>query len=156
MVEFTPRVPATMPAEQRPPVRRISIDYGQPHARGRDVLPLMPTATPWRAGANASTTFTSDIALTIGGAVVPKGAYSLYLQRTETGAKLIINRQTGQWGTVYDAKQDFARVDMRVRTLAQPLDALQIALVPAATGMKGVLRIVWGTLEMEADWEAKP
>ncbi|MES2523264.1 MAG: DUF2911 domain-containing protein [Gemmatimonadota bacterium] len=155
-VEFAARVPAGTPADQRPAPKRISIDYGQPHARGRDVLPLIPTSAPWRAGANTSTTFTTDVDMVINGLSVPKGSYSLYVQRDAAGAKLIVNKQTTQWGTVYDAKQDLGRVDMRVRTLSQPLDALQIVLAPAATGNKGVLRIVWGTLEMETDWEAKP
>jgi hypothetical protein len=156
VVEITARVPASTPAAARPAPKKITIDYGQPHARGRDVLPLVPTSAPWRAGANTSTSFTTDVDLDFGGTRVPKGTYTLYVQRSAKGAQLIVNRQTGQWGTVYDAKQDLARIDMRVRTLGQPLDALQITLVPAPGTMKGVLRIVWGTLEMETDWEAKP
>ena len=31
-----------------------------------------------------------------------------------------------------------------------------LGLVPAASGLKGVLRIVWGTVALECDWEAKP
>jgi hypothetical protein len=156
VVEITARVPASTPAAQRPSPKKITIDYGQPHARGRDVLPLVPTTAPWRAGANTSTSFTTDVDLVVNRTPVPRGTYTLYVQRTDKGAQLIVNRQTGQWGTVYDAKQDLARVDMRVRTLSQPLDALQITLVPTPASMKGVLRIVWGTLEMETDWEARP
>ena len=134
----------------------VSIDYGQPHARGRDVLPLMPLDTAWRTGANSATGMITDVDLVIGGVKIPKGNYTLFTIRSKSGTKLIVNKQVGQWGTQYDAAQDLARIDMRTRRLAEPLDALQIALAPSATGLKGVLRIVWGTVALEADWEAKP
>ncbi len=155
-IEVAQRVPANVPADQRPAAKRVMIDYGQPHARGRDVGPLVPTSTWWRAGANAATMLVTEVDLSLGGTLIPQGSYTLFVQRTSTGAQLIVNRQTGQWGTAYDPKQDLARVEMRVRTLSQPLDALQIALVPMPGSLKGVLRMVWGTIEMETDWEAKP
>ena len=139
----------------RPAPSRISIDYGQPHLRGRDVMSLVPLNSVWRLGANTSTSITTDIDLVIGGASVPKGTYTLWVFRSDNGAKLAINKQTGQWGTSYDAAQDLARVDMRSKRLSQPLEALQIALVPAQTGAAGLLRIVWGTLEYEVDWSVK-
>lgn len=155
-IEVAQRVPANTPADQRPAPKKILIDYGQPHARGRDVGPLVPTTTWWRAGANSATTFTTEVDLVLNGTPIPQGSYTLFVQRSATGAQLIVNRQLGQWGTAYDQKQDLARIDMRVRTLSQPLDALQIALVPTPGSLKGVLRIVWGTIELETDWEAKP
>jgi hypothetical protein len=139
----------------RPAPTRIVIDYGQPHLRGRDVMTLVPLNREWRLGANTSTSLTTDVDLLIGGTNVPKGTYTLWVFRSENGARLAINKQTGQWGTTYDAAQDLARVDMRSKRLSQPLEALQIALVPGQSGPNGVLRIVWGTLEYEVDWSVK-
>lgn len=156
VIEIAQRVAAGTPADQRPAPKKVLIDYGQPHARGRDVGPLVPTTTWWRAGANAATTLTTEVDLNINGTLVPQGSYTLFVQRSANGAQLIVNKQLGQWGTAYDQKQDLARIDMRVRTLSQPLDALQIALVPTPGSLKGVLRMVWGTIEMETEWEAKP
>jgi hypothetical protein len=140
---------------ERPAPAKIMIDYGQPHLRGRDVLTLMPLGTEWRLGANTSTSITTDLDLVIGGASVPKGTYTLWTIRSATGTKLIINKQTGQWGTSYNAAQDLARVDMRTKRLTQPLEALQITLVPLQNGPSGVLRVVWGTVELETDWSVK-
>jgi hypothetical protein len=156
VVEITKTVPRDTPPAQRPPALHVAIDYGQPHLRGRDALSLMPLDTAWRTGANSATGLTTDVNLMVNGTLVPKGSYTLFTIRSKSGTKLIINKQVGQWGTQYDAKQDLARVDMRTRRITDPLDALQIALVPAATGVKGVLRIVWGTVALECDWEAKP
>ena len=134
---------------------KIVIDYGQPHLRGRDVLTLIPLDTQWRLGANVATSITTDLDLVIGGVTLPKGTYSLFTLRSGNGTKLIINRQTGMNGMQYDASQDVARVDMRSRRLSQPLESLQIALVPAQNGPSGVLRVVWGTVELETDWSVK-
>jgi hypothetical protein len=154
-VTINRQVPRGTPAAERPAPMRISIDYGQPHLRGRDALPLIPAGDVWRLGANTSTSLTTDVDLVIGGASVPKGTYTLWLQRNASGAKLIVNKQTGQWGTAYNAAQDLVRVDMRSRKITHPLDALQIALVPAASGPSGVLRVTWGAIEFETDWSVK-
>ncbi|MEK0430426.1 MAG: hypothetical protein RL139_230 [Gemmatimonadota bacterium] len=135
----------------------ISVDYGQPHARGRAVPTELATdGTVWRTGANASTTFSTDVDLTIGGVAVPKGKYSLYTIREGGAYRLIINRNTGQWGTEYDATKDLARVALRARTDAPVMESLQIAFVPATEGpAHGVLSIAWGTLVLTTDWAVR-
>ncbi|NUQ21449.1 MAG: DUF2911 domain-containing protein [Gemmatimonadaceae bacterium] len=148
----TPNQPATTPL-------RISIDYGQPHARGRVVVGgVIPFDSVWRTGANSSTTLTTDVDLTIGGTFVPKGSYSLYTLPSSSGWKLIVNRQTGQWGTEYDAKRDLARIDLSSRTLAEPAESFTITLVPADPAREpgpahGRLVLSWGTSELATTWK---
>ena len=133
----------------------VTIEYGQPHARGRTVMGgVVPWDRVWRTGANAATSLVTDVDLVVGGVRLPRGRYSLYTLPTRAGWKLIINRQTGQWGTEYDPKQDLARVDMRVRTLREPMESFTIWLVPGGAG-RGVLRMAWGTVEASADWAAR-
>ena len=149
----------------RTPVR-IIIDYGQPHARGRAIVgQLVPFDTPWRTGANEATSLVTDADITIGGAVVPKGSYTLYTLPSRSGWKLIINKNTGQWGTDYLPEHDLARVDLRTRRLQEPLDSFSIWLVPdvernaeggIAGGMsRGVLRMAWGDVEVSTDWSLR-
>ncbi len=139
------------------PPMTVKIDYGQPHARGR-VVPaeLQKDGTIWRTGANTSTTLTTDVDLTIGGAAVPKGAYSLYTIRENGKYLLIINRNTGQWGTEYAADKDLARVELKATTLPQAMESLQISLVPPMQGPPaGALTIAWGTLHLATTWALK-
>src|SRR5688572_28493147 len=121
----------------------IKIDYGQPHARGRDVpMELARDDSIWRTGANTSTTLTTEADLTIGGLGVPKGAYSLYSIRQNGKYYLIINTNTGQWGTDYDRARDLGRVELRARMTAEVTESLQIALIPATgTPARGVLSV---------------
>lgn len=139
------------------PALNVVIDYGQPHVRGRDVpVELAADGTVWRTGANVATTLRTEADLMIGGAAVPKGAYSLYTVRENGRYILIINSNTGQWGTEYDATKDFVRVPLRHRALSEVQESLQIAMVPVdAQSARGVLTIRWGTLELAADWSAK-
>jgi hypothetical protein len=146
---------------------RITIDYGQPHARGRTIVgsTMVPFDQPWRTGANEATSLVTDVDLTIGGAVVPKGSYTLYTLPSRSGWKLIINKNTGQWGTDYAPEHDLARVDLRARELREPLDSFSIWLVPDVTrnarggisgGLpRGVLRLAWGEIELSTDWAVR-
>ena len=140
---------------------KIAIDYGQPHARGRNVVGLagvMPWDTVWRAGANMSTQLTAEVDMTIGNTFIPRGIYALFALPTRNGWKLIVSKEVLQWGTDYDPKQDFARIDLRSRTLAEPLESLTFWLVPAleappsTTFPHGVLKFAWGNTELSTDW----
>jgi len=122
--------------------KKISVDYGAPSMRGRKIVgQLVPFDQVWRTGANKATHFTTDADLMIGKVAVPKGAYTLYTLPSEKGWKLIINKQTGQWGTVYDEKQDLARIDMKVETTKAPVELFTISLAQAGKG--GVLKLEW-------------
>lgn len=132
----------------------IKVDYGQPFARGRKVVGgLVPMDTVWRTGANAATSFTTDVDLTLGGTRIPKGSYTLFTLQSTNGWQLIVNRQTGQWGTQYDEKQDLARIPLKATRLQAPLEAFTIWLIPAGDGSpRGEFRMAWGDVALSADW----
>jgi hypothetical protein len=122
----------------------ITIEYNAPSARGRKVEGgLIPSDSVWRLGADSATTLTTDADLMIGDLRVPKGVYTLYLLGAGDGWKLIVNKQTGQWGTEYSEGQDLGRVAMKVAKSPAPVETLKITL--SATGAKdGVLEVAWG------------
>lgn len=109
--------------------KKVTIDYSRPFLKGRKLgTDLAPYGKVWRTGANEATTLTTAIALDIGGAKVPAGTYTLYTLPSEGTWKLIINKQTGQWGTEYHQEQDLARVDMKKQEIAVPVEQFTIAL----------------------------
>ena len=109
--------------------KKVTIDYSRPFLKGRKLgTDLAPFGKVWRTGANEATTLTTAIALDIGGAKVPAGTYTLYTLPSEGTWKLIINKQTGQWGTEYHEDQDLARVDMKKQEIAVPVEQFTIAL----------------------------
>jgi DUF2911 family protein len=107
----------------------VQIDYGRPMRRGRTIFGnVVPWDTVWRTGANQATQLITDKDLVIGGTTVPAGTYSLFTIPSQQGWQLIINKQHGQWGTDYDAKQDLARIPMRTTTAAVPLEQFTISI----------------------------
>lgn len=141
----------------KPPT--ISIDYGQPHARGRAVAGALAgdLGQVWRLGANEATTLRSEVDLTIGTLTVPKGAYTLAAETSASGAwKLIVNTKTGQWGIPYDSTTELGRTALTSRNLATPIESLTMWLIPAADGSAaGEIRFAWGTREFSAPWRVK-
>jgi hypothetical protein len=108
--------------------KEITIDYSRPSLKGRKVgQELAPYGKVWRTGANEATALNTAIDLNIGGAKVPAGKYTLYTLPSEGTWKLIINKQTGQWGTQYDESQDLARVDMKKTALPQSVEQFTIS-----------------------------
>jgi hypothetical protein len=122
----------------------IAIEYGRPYVKGRKIFGgLVPFDAVWRTGADEATTLVTSAPLKIGDAAVPAGTYTLYTLPGEKAWKLIINKQTGQWGTDYAQKQDLSRVDMKVESVASPVEQLTIDITPQGAG--GVLSITWDT-----------
>ncbi|HEX2060290.1 MAG TPA: DUF2911 domain-containing protein, partial [Thermoanaerobaculia bacterium] len=96
---------------------------------------LVPYGKVWRTGANAATTLSTDFDLMIGGLHVPKGKYSLYTIPGEKEWTLIVNKQTGQWGTNYDEKQDLGRVKMAVAPVKNTVETFVIGIDEKALTM---------------------
>ena len=139
----------------------ISITYGAPYTKDpktgqpRKIWGgLVPYGTVWRTGANEATTLTTSKDLQFGALTVPAGTYTLFTQPEESGGKLIINKQTGQWGTKYDGSQDFGRVDLTKKDLSSPLDQFNITIEQDSGG--GVIHLRWEKAEYLASFTVKP
>jgi hypothetical protein len=116
---------------------------------------LVPYGKVWRTGANEATLLTTDKDLEIGGLAVPAGTYSLYTLPEESGdSKLIINKQTGQWGTVYDEKQDFGRVTLKKASLDKTVDQFTMDIRKGESN-GGVLAMMWENTEYSVPFTVK-
>jgi DUF2911 family protein len=132
----------------------ITVAYSRPLKRGRVIFGnIVPWNQVWRTGANAATMFTTDKDLLFGNTVVPAGKYTLWTLPTPTGAKLIINSETGQWGTDYHAEKDLARVDLNSSKLSQPEEQFVIGVAPQGPG--GLLRMAWDDREYTIPFTVK-
>src|SRR5688572_21704341 len=121
----------------------LMVDYGRPSKRRREIFGgLVPFGAVWRTGANEATHLRTDRDLTIGTIRVPRGGYTLWTIPAPDGWTLIVNRQTGQWGTDYDKTQDIGRTQMTVATLDDPVEQFTIAIEPTRNG-SGMLVMRW-------------
>ncbi|HEU4565053.1 MAG TPA: DUF2911 domain-containing protein [Gemmatimonadaceae bacterium] len=145
----------------------LAVNYGRPSMRGRAIFgQLVPYDRVWRTGANEATAFTTSRDLAFGAATVPAGSYTLYtLPKAATApcsgegggspaGELIVNKQTGQWGTEYDQGQDLARIPMQGCRLSAPVEQFEIRIVPQGSDA-GVLQLAWETTRYSIPFRVK-
>ncbi|MDY8135352.1 DUF2911 domain-containing protein [Aquimarina sp. 2201CG5-10] len=125
----TPEASQRAKVTQRVGVTDITIDYGRPSVKEREVWgKLVPygynnlgfgtsTAAPWRAGANTNSTieFTHDVK--IEGKDIKAGKYGLHIAvKEDGGATIILSNNSTSWGSYfYDEKEDALRVDVQTK-----------------------------------------
>ena len=108
--------------------KKVMVRYNAPSARGRKIMGgVVPYGTVWRTGANPATTLVTAANLKIGTLTVPAGTYTLYTLPSADTWMLIVNKQTGQWGTVYKEDMDLGRTPMTGNPLAKPQETMSIS-----------------------------
>ena len=133
----------------------FTVDYGRPLARGRTLLgDVIPYDRVWRTGANAATHFTTSAPIALGGLQLPAGGYTLWTVPRANGVELIVNRQTGQWGTGYDRSRDLGRARMATDTLAQLVERFTISIT-GKDARSGTLAMEWGSFRWTAPIEVR-
>jgi hypothetical protein len=133
----------------------ITIDYSRPHARGRVLVGnVIPYDRVWRTGANAATQFTTSAPIRLAGIQLAAGTYTLWTMPHENGVDLIVNGQSGQWGTQYDRSRDVGKAPMQSSALSTPVDQFTIS-VAAKDPRHGNLILEWGSFRWTAPIEVR-
>jgi hypothetical protein len=141
---------------------KITVTYGRPHTKDpktgemRKIWGgLVPFDKVWRTGADEATTITIKRTLVLNGTEIPAGTYTLYtLPAADGSAKLIVNKQTGQWGTNYDQSKDLARIDLKKDALDKPIDQFTMAVEKSPSG-GGDLTLAWESTKYSAPFTVK-
>jgi hypothetical protein len=133
----------------------LTIDYSRPMRRGRTLVGgLIPYDEVWRTGANAATQFATTQPVELAGVALAPGTYTLWTLPSRQGVTLIINGQSGQWGTEYNVARDVARRPLTVDSLAQNVEQFTIRVdssgAPGGKGTAGRLIMEWGNYRWSA------
>ena len=120
---------------------------------------LVPYGKVWRTGANAATVLTISQPIVIGGFELAAGKYSLFTVPTEgAGAKLIINKRTGQWGIPYnegsEKANELARLDLKRGKTSSTVDPFTISVVATQPGA-GRIVFAWADAQYTIDFKNK-
>ena len=121
--------------------KKISIEYGRPSLRGRDMLAKAEPGMIWRMGMNAPTTMKTEANLQFGGVPVPAGDYKL--QAKYVGAD--------QWELMLNGGE--AVVPLKAEVLDDSVETFSIYLVRSRSGDPGAgaLWASWGTKKLTAE-----
>lgn len=121
----------------------IAMEYGSPSKRGRPIWgSLVPWTKWWMPGADETTSITTSGPLMVETLLVPAGTHTIYTQPGPDEFLLVINRQTGQFHTVYRPEMDLGRVPMTLTPLSTPVEQMTFAVTPAPDG-GGQLTLSW-------------
>jgi Protein of unknown function (DUF2911) len=159
----------------------IEITYGRPLQRGRDLFGSgpnygkaindvgtanLPPPPVWRAGANVSTRFKTEVPLVFGDKTVPAGEYSLFIDLAgPTQWTLIVSKWAAQlkfdpndksalWGAYgYTPDKDVARIPMRVENLSFGVEQLTWSFLDM-TNDTGRIALMWGKTLASATFKA--
>jgi hypothetical protein len=112
--------------------KTITIDYGSPAAKGREIWgKLVPYGQVWRAGANETTAFTTSADVMVEGKALPAGKYAFFILPAENEWTMIFNK-TIKWGAyTYKQDEDVLRVSVPVKQAATDAEKLTYTISPA-------------------------
>jgi hypothetical protein len=152
----------------------IEVTYSRPIMRGRQNLfgagadygkAVSDGAPVWRAGANQTTRFKTEVPLVFDGKTLPVGEYCVFVELKENAWTLIFsnwpaqekydpNNKAALWGAYgYTPDKDVLRAAMKVETLPLSIDQFTIAFIDmSAAG--GTLAMVWDTTIATVEFKA--
>jgi len=125
----------------------IDLHYNTPHMHGRKIMGgLVPYGQVWRTGANPATTIITSVPLVFGTLLVPAGNHTIYSLPSTDQWQLILNNQTGQWGTEYKPEMDLGRIPMKSKPMSAPQEVMSLSFENTTSGSTE-LHIRWETTD---------
>jgi hypothetical protein len=133
----------------------FTVEYGRPLVRGRTLLgDVIPYDRVWRTGANAATQFTTSTPIKLAGVQVPAGSYTLFTAPHTNGVDLIVNKQTGEWGTEYNRSLNLGIIPITSEVAPAPVEEFTISIIPG-DNRHGTLVLEWGSFRWIAPIEVQ-
>jgi len=126
--------------------KAVSIDYGRPSLKGRDMLGQAQVGQAWRMGADAATTLKTDADLSFGSVAVPRGEYVLKATKVEPD----------KWTLNVLNKADRSKIaDVPLAPARAEGSAEMFTVDLTGEGSTGEFRMQWGTTALKADFTGK-
>ena len=126
--------------------KAVSIEYGRPSLKGRDMLGQAHVGQAWRMGADDATSLKTEADLSFGSVTVPKGEYIL------TATKVAAD----QWHLNVLSKTDRSKVaDIPLAAAKADASAEMFTVDLKGEKDKGEFQMQWGTTALKADFTAR-
>ena len=85
---------------------------------------------------------------------VPAGTYTLFTAPHTNGVDLIVNKQSGQWGTEYNRSLDLGTARIKNEIASMPVEEFTISII-ASDNRHGSLIFEWGSFKWMASIEVE-
>lgn len=122
----------------------VEVTYSKPGMKDRVVFgELVPFGKIWRTGANKATSVSFSTDVTIGGAEVKAGTYSLFTIPNKEEWTIMLNSETELWGAGdYDAAKEVAKFMIKPSTTKDAYETFTIDF-SHLKGANGHLNLRW-------------
>ena len=126
--------------------KAVSIEYGRPSLKGRDMLSQAQVGKPWRLGADGATTLETETALVFGDKKVPAGTYILTATKVEadTWHLNVLNKAD---------RSKVADVPLEKGSMDEAVEQFTIKLM--GEGDKGKVKMLWGETALHTAFTSK-
>ena len=132
--------------------KKVSVSYGSPSLKGRDVFGMAPVGMVWRLGRNEATEITSTGELKVAGKTLPAGKYSLWAKKTGADSwELAFHPKTGIWGEPAMKEGYVAELPLKAEKVGDSAEQLVIGLEEHHG--KAYIKIHWGTAVLSGEFE---
>ncbi|HVQ28331.1 MAG TPA: DUF2911 domain-containing protein [Vicinamibacteria bacterium] len=122
--------------------KAVTIDYGRPELKGRDMLAQAEVGKPWRLGADDETTLKTEANLKFGTLSVPKGDYVLSATKVAEGQWQLNFAKSGA------DKAVLGSVPLALQKVEASVEMFTIDL--SGKGTDGEVSMRWGTTGLKA------
>lgn len=129
----------------------VTVSYNKTEA-GKDRIfgYRVPYGIVWRTGSGDATEIRFSDDCFLGGKKVEAGTYSLWSIPSEKDWVIILNSETGQYGTRYDPSRDYLRVTVPSEKVPEREENLRITFPDGRKGLP-VLQIRWEHFLVETE-----
>jgi len=134
--------------------KTVSIDYGRPSLKGRDMLAKAPVGMVWRLGMNKPTVIETTGDLVVAGKELKAGKYSLWAKKAgEDSWILAFHPEVPGWGVPVKTEGYVAELPLKSEKATDAAEQLTISL--ADSQGKGTVKIHWGTALLTGAFDVK-
>jgi Protein of unknown function (DUF2911) len=134
--------------------KQITIDYGRPSLKGRDMFGMIQPGMVWRLGMNAATNIETTGDLVVAGTEVKAGKYTLWAKKTGADTwTLGFHPKTGVWGLPELKEGYIAELPLKAEKVAESAEQLTITI--ADNKGKAGINIHWGTVALTGSFDVK-
>lgn len=134
--------------------KKISINYGRPSLKGRDLLAQATVGTVWRVGMNEATEISSTGDLIVDNKELKAGKYSLWVRKTgDNSWTLAFHPKTGIWGAPPQREGYVAEMPLKLDTAKDSAEQLVITLEEKSGAAE--INIHWGTALLHGTFGVK-
>jgi hypothetical protein len=126
--------------------KAVSIEYGRPSLKGRDMLAQAQVGRAWRLGADTATSLTTEADLAFGDVKVPKGTYILTATKVDADTWHLNVLSQADRTKVADVPLTLKKIEDEVETFTIDLEG---------EGDEGAVKMVWGRSALHAAFTAK-